>query len=84
MARQPHPSEQFRSVARIYQLTGEFVAPIVVGLLVDYFAKTAPWGIVVGVLCGMLIGGVRVAQLAAKIGPPPKTPPDSNEQAGPP
>ena len=76
MARSPHPAEQFRSLGRIYQLVGEFVAPIVVGLVVDWLAKTAPWGTAIGVLIGLVIGGMRVAQLAAQIGAPPKNPPD--------
>ncbi len=83
MARQSHPAEQFRALGRIYQLVGEFVAPIVVGLLVDVFAKTAPWGTVIGVLLGLLVGGRRVMQLAAKIGPPPKEPPGPPEPPGP-
>jgi F0F1-type ATP synthase assembly protein I len=71
----PHPAEQFRSLGRIYQLVGEFVTPIVVGLGVDLFAGTAPWGILVGVLFGMTIGGIRVYRLASKIGNPPPNPP---------
>lgn len=76
MPPQPHPSEQFRALGRIYQLVGEFVAPIVAGLLVDLFANTGPWGTLVGAVVGLAVGGFRVAQLAARIGaPPPKQPP---------
>ncbi len=76
MARPPHPAEQFRALGRIYQLVGEFVAPIVLGLLVDWLAKTAPWGTMIGAVVGLLIGGLRVTQLASQIGAPPKNPPD--------
>jgi hypothetical protein len=34
----PHPSEQFRSLGKIYQLVSEFLAPIIVGLVVDWLA----------------------------------------------
>lgn len=71
---QPHPSEQFRALGRIYQMVGEFVAPIVGGLVVDLLAKTAPWGIIIGVLVGMTIGGFRLARLASQTGIPPAKP----------
>lgn len=70
MEQPPHPSEQFRALGRIYQLVGEFVTPIVIGLLVDWLAKTAPWGIIVGVLVGMGVGGMRLYQMASRIGNP--------------
>jgi len=82
MTPQSNQTEQFRAAARIYQLTGEFVAPIVLGLIVDLLAKTMPWGTAIGVVLALLIGGLRVAQLAAKIGPPPKAPPDPNKPPG--
>ena len=49
-------------------MVSEFVAPILLGLLVDWLADSAPWGTVVGVLVGVLIGGWRVGRLASKIG----------------
>ena len=78
----PHPSEQFRSLGRIYQLVGEFVAPVVVGLLVDWLAHTAPWGTLVGVLLGMLVGGFRLYRLSTQIGNPPQPPPVPPPAAG--
>jgi F0F1-type ATP synthase assembly protein I len=69
----PHPSEQFRSLGLIYQLVGEFVAPIVVGLVVDWLAGTGPFGTVIGVLVGGAVAGWHVLRVSAKIGnPPPK------------
>ena len=61
------PVEQFRSAARIYQVVSEFVAPIVLGLLVDWGFGTKPWGTAVGVLLGLGVGGLRVAQMARQL-----------------
>ena len=41
----------------------EFVAPIVLGLVVDWQAGTSPWGLLVGVLFGLLVGGLGVARM---------------------
>jgi F0F1-type ATP synthase assembly protein I len=60
-------ADQFRSAARIYQLVSEFVAPIVFGLLVDWGFGTKPWATLAGTLAGLLIGGIRVAQLVRRM-----------------
>jgi F0F1-type ATP synthase assembly protein I len=59
----PPPSEQFRSLGRIYQLVSEFVAPIGLGLVVDWQFGTRPWGTLVGTLVGLLLGGFGVARI---------------------
>lgn len=59
--------EQFRSAARIYQVVSEFVAPMVIGLLIDWGFQTAPWGTVVGVFLGLTFGGLRVAQMVRQL-----------------
>jgi F0F1-type ATP synthase assembly protein I len=64
----PHPAEQFRSLGVIYQLVGEFLAPILVGLAVDWLAKTGPWGTVCGVLIGAGVAGWHVVRLSQRIG----------------
>ena len=75
MADSPHPSEQFRSLGLIYQLVGEFVAPIAVGLVVDWLAKTGPWGTIIGALLGMTVGGWHLLRMSSRIGnQPPKKP----------
>ena len=53
-------------------MVSEFVAPIVVGLLVDWQFHTKPWGTFVGVLVGLLFGGVRVRQIVRKMDDLPK------------
>jgi F0F1-type ATP synthase assembly protein I len=62
-----HPADAFRSAARIYVLVSEFVAPILLGLLMDWGFGTAPWATVIGVLLGLTVGGFRVVQLARKL-----------------
>jgi F0F1-type ATP synthase assembly protein I len=74
----PHPSEQFRSLGLMYQLVGEFVAPIAVGLVVDWLAKTGPWGTIVGALLGMAVGGWHLLRIASRIGNQPPKPPDGS------
>jgi F0F1-type ATP synthase assembly protein I len=65
--RPQQPDQQFRSAARIYQLVSEFVAPIGFGLLIDWGFGTRPWGTLVGVVVGLLVGGLRVAQMARRL-----------------
>jgi hypothetical protein len=62
------PAEQFRSLGLVYQLVSEFLAPIILGLVIDWQAGTAPWFTVIGVLLGMLIGGFRIYRIAGRIG----------------
>jgi F0F1-type ATP synthase assembly protein I len=80
MTRPPHPSEQFRSIGLIYQLVGELVAPIVLGLVIDLFAKTGPWGTILGALVGVGLGAWRIGRMASRIGTSSRTrPPDQTE-----
>ena len=60
MDRPTDAADQFRSASKIYQLVSEFVAPIVLGLLADYLFGTTPWGTILGTICGLVFGGVRV------------------------
>jgi F0F1-type ATP synthase assembly protein I len=73
------PADAFRNTARIYQVVSEFVAPIVVGLLVDWQFATTPWGTLVGTAVGLLVGGMRVAQMVRRLGDLDRKP-----KAGPP
>lgn len=63
MAGSPPPAEEYRSIARVYQLISEFVAPIVLGLVVDWQFGAQPWGLLVGTLCGLAMGGWGVMRL---------------------
>lgn len=56
-----------RSVARVYQLISELVAPIVLGLLVDWQFATSPWGLLIGTLVGLLMGGWGVSRLIRQL-----------------
>lgn len=78
----PHPSEQFRSLGVIYQLVGEFVAPIAVGLAVDWLAKTGPWGTMIGAVLGLAVAGWHVVRLSQRIGNPPGGPGSGSKPQG--
>lgn len=51
------------ALARLYAIGTDFgvtiVAGIGVGWAVDHFAKSSPWGILIGLLLGFLVGGYR-------------------------
>lgn len=74
MPNSPHPSEQFRSIGVIYQLVGEFVTPVLVGLAIDWLAKTGPFGTIGGVLLGAAVAGWHVVRLSQRIGTRPDAP----------
>ena len=67
MATTPQSPEEFRSVGMVYVLVSEFVAPIVLGLVVDWQVGTSPWGLLVGVLFGLLVGGFGVARIVRQL-----------------
>jgi len=56
-------ADEYRSIARVYQLVSEFIAPILLGFLVDWQAGTLPWGLVVGTFAGLGFGGLGVMRL---------------------
>ena len=63
MAGASQSPDEIRSVGMVYVLVSEFVSPIVLGLIVDWQAGTSPWGLLVGVLFGLLVGGFGVARM---------------------
>ena len=67
MRRPSETIDHVRSAGKIYQLVSEFTAPVIVGLLVDWQFGTMPWGLVVGMLFGFLLGGFRVKTILKQL-----------------
>jgi F0F1-type ATP synthase assembly protein I len=82
MAATPQSPEEFRSVGMIYVLVSEFVSPIILGLLADYALGTSPWGLFVGVVFGLLVGGMGVKRLIRQLDAADKR--KKEQQKGPP
>ncbi|HVT54930.1 MAG TPA: AtpZ/AtpI family protein [Xanthobacteraceae bacterium] len=61
------------NIARGFQLSGEFVAGVVlggaIGWTADYFAGISPWGLIVGLLLGFAAGTLNVMRSAGVIAP---------------
>lgn len=61
------------NLARGFQLSGEFVAGILLGggagWALDYFAGISPWGLIVGLLLGFAAGTLNVMRSAGVIAP---------------
>lgn len=61
------------NLARGFQLSGEFVAGILLGggagWAIDYFAGWSPWGLIVGLLLGFGAGTLNVMRSAGVIAP---------------
>lgn len=59
------------NLARGFQLSGEFVAGILlgggVGWAIDYFAGISPWGLIVGLMLGFAAGTLNVMRSAGVI-----------------
>jgi ATP synthase protein I len=57
--------------ARGFQLSGEFVAGILlgcaIGWTVDYFAGISPWGLIVGLMLGFAAGTLNVMRSAGVV-----------------
>lgn len=53
------PVTESHAVGQAYKLLGELIGGVVVGLALgaafDWFAKTAPWGMIVGILSGFAL-----------------------------
>jgi F0F1-type ATP synthase assembly protein I len=55
----------------------EMVAPILLGLGLDYGLGWAPWGVIVGALLGLFGGIFHLITMQTKLGkPPPSNPGD--------
>lgn len=62
-----------REIARyltLSQVGVEMVAPIVVGVLIDRYLASSPWGAAVGAVLGLTIGLVHLVKLGNKEEPP--------------
>jgi len=61
------------NLARGFQLSGEFVAGILLGgglgWAIDYFAGISPWGLIAGLLLGFAAGTLNVMRSAGVIAP---------------
>jgi ATP synthase protein I len=59
------------NLARGFQLSGEFVAGILLGggagWAIDYFAGISPWGLIVGLLLGFAAGTLNVMRSAGVV-----------------
>jgi F0F1-type ATP synthase assembly protein I len=78
----PQSPEEIRSVGMIYVLVSEFVSPIVLGLLADYALGTSPWGLLIGVVFGLVVGGFGVTRLVRQLDAADKR--KKEQQKGPP
>jgi F0F1-type ATP synthase assembly protein I len=78
----PQSPEEIRSVGMIYVLVSEFVSPIVLGLLADYALGTSPWGLLIGVIFGLIVGGFGVSRLIRQLDAADKR--KKEQQKGPP
>ncbi|HUR54241.1 MAG TPA: hypothetical protein VMZ71_08925 [Gemmataceae bacterium] len=78
----PQSPEEIRSVGMIYVLVSEFVSPIVLGLLADYALGTSPWGLLIGVVFGLIVGGFGVSRLIRQLDAADKR--KKEQQKGPP
>lgn len=82
MAGTPSSPDEIRSVGMIYVLVSEFVSPIVLGLLADYALGTSPWGLLIGVVFGLIVGGFGVMRLIRQLDAADKR--KNEQQKGPP
>ena len=82
MAGTPSSPDEIRSVGMIYVLVSEFVSPIVLGLLADYALGTSPWGLLLGVVFGLVVGGFGVMRLIRQLDAADKR--KKEQQKGPP
>jgi F0F1-type ATP synthase assembly protein I len=73
----PNPAAQLRYAAVVFQVVTEMVAPVVLGLLIDWAAGTMPWLTIGGVLAGFWLGVRSILRITAPKGNPgdgPTTP----------
>ncbi len=50
----------------ISQVGLEMVVPIVIGVLLDRYLQSSPWGVSIGAILGLMIGLVHLVKLANK------------------
>jgi F0F1-type ATP synthase assembly protein I len=53
--------------AALSQIGLEMVAPIIAGLLIDFYLGSKPWGVIVGAVLGPVGGFVHLVRLLNKI-----------------
>lgn len=63
-----------RGYGRAFRLSSEFISAILVGAaigyLIDYFAGTAPWAMIVFLLLGFVAGILNVLRATGELAPP--------------
>jgi F0F1-type ATP synthase assembly protein I len=62
----PDRNEMGRYIA-LSQIGMEMVAPIVAGLLIDYYLGCKPWGLVAGAVLGLVGGLLHLVHLLNKM-----------------
>jgi F0F1-type ATP synthase assembly protein I len=63
--------KEFGRYVAISQVGLEMVGPIILGLLVDHWCRTEPWGTVIGAGVGLVGGLAHLIHLANKEQKPP-------------
>jgi F0F1-type ATP synthase assembly protein I len=76
----PVDPKEFRRYVTMAQVGMEMVAPIAVGLALDYFFNCSPWGVVGGAVVGLVGGLAHLVRLANRpdeshTGKPPRKQP---------
>jgi ATP synthase protein I len=66
-------SSNSRDIGQAFRLSAEFVAGVVaggvIGWLVDYFAGTSPWGLIVCLILGFCAGMLNLLRAAGLVKP---------------
>ncbi len=70
-----------RRYMTLSQVGLEMVAPIGLGLLVDYLLGSSPWGVILGAVLGLVGGLVHLIRFVSK--DDPDSPPPLADQRGP-
>ncbi len=64
--------DDYRVYARYSQLGLELVAPILLGLGVDYWLGTSPWGVVIGAVLSLVYMIFRLQRLNQELDASPR------------
>jgi F0F1-type ATP synthase assembly protein I len=75
MVQSSFDSKEFSRYATYSQIGLEMVGPIILGLIVDHYAGTRPWGVVIGAFLGFFGGIFHLVQLLNKQNRPPSSGP---------
>jgi F0F1-type ATP synthase assembly protein I len=70
-------SKEVRFYLSLAQVGTEFVAPLVIGVMLDRYLGWSPWGVVIGGLLGFVGGMVHLLTLAGR--QPPEEGPHSRK-----